>query len=307
MKKVLAIIGPTAVGKTDLSLEIAHQFKGEIISGDSMQVYRTLNIGTAKIMPEDREQIPHYLIDIRDIEQRYSVADFVAESQRLIDDITDRGGLPIIVGGTGFYLKALLYGMKLGGDAYDSEQIFRTKWHHYATQFGQQALWDKLNEYDPLAADKIPVTNERRVVRALEVIERTGKLFSEQQPQLKLQYDPYIVGLNTDRAVLYQRINQRVDIMVKSGLVQEARRLYDLGGKQFISGKGIGYRELFPYFDDEISLSEAIEQIKQDTRHYAKRQLTWFRNQLPTHWYDIIADQQVKQKIGMDIADWYKN
>jgi len=304
VKKVLAIIGPTAVGKTALSLELAAKFQGEIISGDSMQVYRGLDIGTAKIMPAERQHIPHYLIDIRNIDERYSVADFVAESRRLIDDISARGGLPMIVGGTGFYLKALLYDMNLGGDHFEQSKQVRNKWHDYATVHGQQALWDQLNEIDPDAACKIPVTNERRVVRALEVYERTGTLFSKQQTTLQPRYDAYVIGLNTDRAKVYERINQRVDQMLSMGLLDEARKLYEAGGEQWQSGKGIGYRELFPYFKDDISKASAIEKIKQDTRHYAKRQLTWFRHQIPVHWYDIIADPTPKEAIGTAVSAW---
>lgn len=303
MKKVLAIIGPTAVGKTALSLELAKKFHGEIISGDSMQVYRGLDIGTAKIMPTERENIPHYLIDIRNIDERYSVADFVKESRQLIDQISERG-LPMIVGGTGFYLKALLYDMNLGGDHFEQSERVRNKWHEYAVVHGQQALWNQLNAIDPAAAQKIPVANERRVVRALEVYERTGTLFSQQQTTLKPRYDAFVVGLNTDREKVYERINQRVDQMLSMGLVDEARRLYEAGGDQWQSGKGIGYRELFPFFKGQISENTAVEKIKQDTRHYAKRQLTWFRHQLPVHWYDIIADSSVKNDIGIAVSEW---
>lgn len=304
MKKVLAIIGPTAVGKTALSLELAKKFQGEVISGDSMQVYRGLNIGTAKIMLGERQHIPHYLIDIRNVDERYSVADFVQESQRLIDEISARGGLPMIVGGTGFYLKALLYNMQLGGDHFEQSQRVRNKWHAYATDHGQQALWDHLNQIDPDAAQKIPVSNERRVVRALEVYERTGTRFSKQQAALVPRYDAFVVGLYTERAKVYERINARVDQMLSMGLIDEARQLYKAGGEQWQSGKGIGYRELFPYFKGDISADTATERIKQDTRHYAKRQLTWFRHQIPVHWYDIIGDPNVKTDIGMDVSKW---
>lgn len=304
MKKVLAIIGPTAVGKTALSLELAKQFHGEIISGDSMQVYRGLNIGTAKIMPEERKGIPHYLIDIRDVNERYSVADFVSESRQLIDEITARGGLPMVVGGTGFYLKALLYDMNLGGDHFEQSEAVRKKWHEFAVRNGQQALWQRLNSVDPDAASKIPVSNERRVVRALEVYERTGILFSKQQTDLQPRYDAFVVGLNTERSVVYDRINTRVDQMISAGLIDEARSLYEAGGERWQSGKGIGYRELFLYFKAEMTKSEAVENIKQDTRHYAKRQLTWFRHQIPVHWYDIIADSGAKTEIGTAVSQW---
>lgn len=307
MKKLMAIIGPTAVGKTALSIKLAQAFNGEVISGDSMQVYQGLNIGTAKVTADEKQGVPHYLIDIKQPNERYSVADFVASAQQLIDEITARGHVPMIVGGTGFYLKALLYDMTLGGDAYEPSEAVRQKWHQYATIKGQQALWDHLASIDPDAAEKIPVSNERRVVRALEVYDRTGELFSKQSSGTKLRYDQLIIGLNTDRALLYQRINQRVDQMLDEGLEREARQLFDAGGKEWQSGKGIGYREFFPYFDHQQPKQETVEQIKQDTRHYAKRQLTWFRHQVPVTWFDIVQHPEQLPTIQDTVSHWLLN
>lgn len=307
MKKVMAIIGPTAVGKTALSIQLAQKFNGEVISGDSMQVYRGLDIGTAKVTAEEKQDVPHYLIDIKEPNERYSVADFVTSAEALIDEITARGHLPMIVGGTGFYLKALLYDMTLGGDKYEPSETVRRKWHQFAESNGQQALWDHLAEIDPEAAQKIPVSNERRVVRALEVYERTGILFSQQQSGTQLRYDPLIIGLNTDRALLYQRINQRVDQMLDEGLENEARQLFDAGGEQFAAGKGIGYREFFPYFNLQQTLPDTVAQIKQDTRHYAKRQLTWFRHQVPVTWFDIVQHPEQLPAIRETVSQWLRN
>ncbi len=304
MKKVVAIVGPTAVGKTALSIRLAHDLAGEVISGDSMQVYRHLDIGTAKVTPAEQAGVAHHLIDICNIDERFSAADFQERAKQAITEITNRHHLPLVVGGTGFYVSALVDNLQLGGDHFDqNSQQIRQKWQAVADQQGNQAVWDRLNEKDPAAAAKIPVNNVRRVIRALEVIETTGKLFS-QQPARQPLADFLLIGLNTDRQVLYQRINQRVDQMVKAGLVDEARWLFDHGGAQYQAGKGIGYRELFPYFRGEVSLSAAIERVKLDSRHYAKRQLTWFRNKLPVHWFDLVSGQDRIEDIEEFTKDW---
>ncbi len=304
MRKVVAIVGPTAVGKTALSIRLAHDLGGEVISGDSMQVYRHLDIGTAKVTPSERAGVPHYLIDICDINQRFSAADFQSQAQQAIGKITARGHLPLVVGGTGFYVSALVDNLQLGGDHFSeqSKQI-RQKWQNAAAKLGNQAIWEKLNEQDPEAAAKIPVNNVRRVIRALEVIETTGKLFS-QQPDRQPIADFLLIGLTTDRQVLYDRINRRVDQMVNAGLVDEARWLYDHGGENYQAGKGIGYRELFPYFRGEVTLPAAIEQVKLDSRHYAKRQLTWFRNKLSVHWFDLVSGRDSIEDIEAFTRDW---
>lgn len=306
MNKVLAIVGPTAVGKTSLSLTLAKKFDGEIISGDSMQVYQELNIGTAKISKQDQQGVAHHLIDICKIDQRFSVSDFKKQAAEQIKQITSRGHLPIIVGGTGFYLQALLEDLSLGNDTYDSSEKTRNKWHEYAKSHSQKELWRKLNAIDPKAAEKIPVTNEVRVVRALEVFDKTGHLFSEQNDDSKTIYDALLIGLNTDRKLLYKRINQRVDLMVADGLEDEAKWLYGQGGQDLPAGKGIGYREWYPYFENHLSKELVIEKAKQNSRHYAKRQLTWFRNKMDVNWFDIIRQPDEEQQIILKIQKWVR-
>lgn len=304
MVKVIAIVGPTAVGKTKLSIELAKKLNGEIISGDSMQVYRNLDIGTAKVTEREKQGVPHHLIDIRDCDQRFSVADFQKLANKAIVDIDKKGRLPIIVGGTGFYVQALVENLTLGDDHFDkTSNKIRTKWQSKAKENGNEYVWQYANKIDPVAARKIPVSNVRRAIRVIEVYERTGKLFSE-QANVPGDNDYYLVGLNTDRQVLYQRINDRVDQMIDTGLLSEARDLFDRGGMNYQSGKGIGYRELFPYFRGEVSLADAVDDIKKDSRHYAKRQLTWFRNKMTVHWYDLVNRQNSIDEIISDLRNW---
>lgn len=306
MTKVIAIVGPTAVGKTALSLKLAHALNGEIISGDSMQVYRHLDIGTAKVTPQEMVGIEHHLIDILDVHERFSVADFKQQAQAQIQAIAKRGHQPMIVGGTGFYLHALTHALVLGNDHFDQQsQAIRGHWHQVAQQAGNQFVWNVLAQKDPAAAQQIPVANLRRVIRALEVIEKTGRPFSL-QPQQTSPDEYFLVALTTERQLLYGRINQRVDQMVANGLLDEARWLYEQGGEALPAGKGIGYRELFAYFAGEISLAAAIEKIKLDSRHYAKRQLTWFRNQEECHWFDLVQGQSSTEEIQAHLERWLK-
>lgn len=307
MTKVLAIVGPTAVGKTDLSIKLAQKFAGEIISGDSMQVYRGLDIGTAKVTKEEMDGVKHHLIDIRNIDERFSVADFVQRASKDIQTIIKSGNLPIIVGGTGFYLQALLSGLELGGDEYENNQL-RQQLLSDAQNDGYEKLHHRLAEVDPDAAVGIPANNVRRVVRALEVYIKTGHRFSDQH-NTGNKYDAFVIGLTTDRELLYQRINQRVDQMIATGLVNEAKALFDQGGQGFQSGKGIGYRELFPYFEHQVSLDEAIDTIKKDSRHYAKRQLTWFRNKTEPkpNWYNLVEHPEAIKRINEDVTKWLAN
>lgn len=306
MKKILLIVGPTAVGKTDLSISLAKALNGEVISGDSMQVYRKLDIGTAKVTPEEMAGVPHHLIDVADVDQRYTVADFKQQASQAIDTITRHGHLPLVVGGTGFYLQGLVENLSLGADNYDQKsQMIREHWQQVALEKGPAFVWHHLNGIDPKAAGKIPVNNIRRSIRALEVIEKTGKLFSKQEKP-KPVYDYLTIGLTTDRKLLYQRINQRVDLMMKKGLLDEAQWLYGQGALELPAGKGIGYRELVPYFAGQQSLAACVEKIKQDSRHYAKRQLTWFRHHLNTHWFDLVTGKNRTEEIEEEIEAWLK-
>lgn len=303
-KKVLLIAGPTAVGKTALSLELAHQLNGEVISGDSMQVYRHLDVGTAKILPAQRQHVPHYLIDIKNVQQRFTVAEFVTRATALINDMTSRGKLPIIVGGTGFYLQSLLAGFKFGPTDANPDLAYRQRWFDLAAVNGNQAVWAALYDRDPQAAATIDAANLVRVVRALEYQHTSGQRFSAQTDQATDDLDALTICLTTDRELLYQRINQRVDQMLAGGLVEEARWLYDQNGRELPAGKGIGYHELFNYFEGQCDLDAAVALIKQDSRRYAKRQLTWFRNKMTVSWYDLLEHPEQRATIDRQISSW---
>ncbi|MBO0473573.1 tRNA (adenosine(37)-N6)-dimethylallyltransferase MiaA [Enterococcus ureasiticus] len=300
MKKVLVIAGPTAVGKTSLSIELAKKLNGEIISGDSMQVYKDLDIGTAKVTKEERVGIRHHLIDCRDLSETYSVADFQKEGRQAIDSITAKGKLPIVVGGTGLYVQALLYDFELG--AKDESTEIREKYEQFAETHGNQRLWELLQEKDNQAAESIHFNNRKKVIRALEVFDKTGFSILTPKEKPKKLYDYFLVGLETDRAVLYDRINMRVDIMMTQGLLIEAELLYKRQTKQSI--QGIGYKEFFPYFEGKETLDEAIEQVKQNSRRYAKRQLTWFRNRMNASWWDLVQAPDTMLTLEQDIEDW---
>ena len=301
MEKVLVIVGPTAVGKTALSVELAKKFNGEIISGDSLQIYKKLDIGTAKISTSEMSGIPHHLIDVIEPTDNYSVADFQKAGRQLITEITERGHLPIIAGGTGLYIQSLLYDYQLGAKEEVVSDV-RKKYEELAGKIGKKQLWEYLKEKDPLAAEKIHWNNQRKVIRALEVFEVTG--YSIMTPKEKPQclYEYCMIGLDTDRKLLYQRIDQRVDQMIAAGLVDEARFVYSLGEIQ--ASQGIGYKELYPYFKGEITLEEAVEQIKQNSRRYAKRQLTWFRNRLKAQWVDLLEQPKQQEEIKRVIKKW---
>lgn len=301
MEKVLVIVGPTAVGKTALSVELAKKFNGEIISGDSLQVYKKLDIGTAKIKTSEMEGIPHHLIDIIEPNETYSVADFQKAGRKLITEITERGHLPMIVGGTGLYIQSLLYDFQLGAKE-ESVTAVRKKYEELAETLSKKELWEYLKTKDPLAAEKIHWNNQRKVIRALEVFEVTGYSITTPQEEPARLYDYCMIGLNTERALLYQRINQRVDSMLKEGLLEEARFVYELGEVQ--ASQGIGYKEFYPYFKGEESLENVVEQLKMNSRRYAKRQLTWFRNRLDAHWFDLLAESSSMEQIDQLIRTW---
>lgn len=303
--KVIAIVGPTAVGKTSLSIELAKRFNGEIISGDSMQVYRGLDIGTAKVTSEEMEGIPHYLIDVRNDDESYSAADFQIAARQAIQEITKKGKLPIVVGGTGLYIQSLLWDYKLGSEGEVEDDSLRKKYEAFAEKNGNQALWEKLRTTDPLAAEKIHYNNRKKMIRALEVFQLTGHSILEPKEQPKKLYDSFLIGLNTERTVLYQRINQRVDLMVQQGLLEEAEKLAKTPNVQ--AAQGIGYKELFPYFSGNSSLAEALEEVKLHSRRYAKRQLTWFRNRMSVQWYDLVQHPEEILEIESAVAKWLKN
>lgn len=286
---LLVLIGPTAVGKTKLSLDIAKAWNAEIISGDSMQVYRGMDIGTAKIPQEEREGIPHHLIDICDPDYAYSVADFQSEAVRCIDDISSRGKLPFIVGGTGLYVESVCYQYQFADTG--SDEAFRLEQERYAQEHGTEALHKRLMDIDPPAAERLHPNDLRRVIRALEVHHLTGQTFSEQQAgQVKESpYELCIIGLTMDRAELYRRIELRVDLMMEQGLVEEVERIaakYRLPDNA-VSMQGLGYKEIVQYLQGNCTLEAAVELLKRDTRRFAKRQLSWFRHMKDIHWIDM--------------------
>lgn len=278
-KKIPLVIlaGPTAVGKTALSIELAKALNGEIISADSMQVYRRMDIGTAKITKEEMQGVPHHLIDICEPTEEWNVMRFVKESERLIREIHERGHVPIVAGGTGFYIHALAYGAEF------EEEETASELRKELEQWSTDDLHNKLKELDPVSAEKIHPNNRKRVIRAVEYAMDTGHPISELNERLKQKESPYALCylvLNLPREILYDRIEKRIDIMLEQGLVDEVRKLKDEGcDRSMVSMKGLGYKEILAYLDGECSLDEAVTILKRDTRHFAKRQLTWWRGE----------------------------
>ncbi|MCC3357398.1 tRNA (adenosine(37)-N6)-dimethylallyltransferase MiaA [Bacillus sp. REN16] len=297
-EKLVVLIGPTAVGKTKLSIELAKKLNAEIISGDSMQIYRGMDIGTAKISSTEMEGIPHHLIDIKEPHESFSVAEFQAVVRDLISDIHSRGKLPMIVGGTGLYIQSVIFDYKFTDDASNPE--YRKILEQQAAESGVDSLFQKLKEIDQQSAERIHPNNVRRVIRALEIFKTTGKTMTEYMDEQKqeLIYDVALVGLTMERDKLYERINNRVDLMIKSGLLEEVSILHSQGLRDCQSIQAIGYKEIYHYLDGALSLDEAITQLKQNTRRYAKRQLTWFRNKMEVKWFDMTANNEFEEKFN---------
>lgn len=276
--KVIAVVGPTASGKTSLAVEIAKAVGGEIISADSMQIYKGMFIATAQPSEEEKQGIPHHLISIIDPSETYSVAQFVSDAKRCIEDIVSRGNVPVIAGGTGLYIDSLLYGIDFGFVPDNSEM--RDKLRDRLEKEGAEKLLSELRQIDPETADTLHVNNAGRILRALEVYYLTGETISEQKRKSREKgsdYDSlYIYIEYADRQKLYDRIEKRVDIMVDMGLLEEAENFISLG-EETTAKQAIGYKELKPYFSGEYTLGEALDNLKKETRHYAKRQMTWFR------------------------------
>jgi tRNA dimethylallyltransferase len=296
-QKLLVIIGPTAVGKTMLSIEMAKRYHGEIISGDSMQIYRGMDIGTAKIKKDEMEGIPHHLIDIKEPFENFSVADFQLLVRAKIDEIAQKSKLPIIVGGTGLYIQSVIYDYQFSD--VPGDESYRLMLEERVQKIGNEALYKELLEVDPGSASQIHPNNVRRVIRALEIFHLTGKTMqdfqSKQQPDLL--YNTAIVGLSMEREKLYERINYRVDLMIEQGLIEEVKDLYQQGLRDCQSIQAIGYKEIFAYFDGKVTLEEAIANLKQNSRRYAKRQLTWFRNKMEVAWFDMTDAENISKKI----------
>lgn len=288
--KIIVVVGPTAVGKTALGIDLARKYEGEIISGDSQQVYRQLDIGTAKATKEEQDLVPHHLIDVRDVTEGYSAFDFVAEAGRRIEEIVDRGKLPIIVGGTGLYIQSLLEGYHLGGQVAHGEILAYRK---ELDSLSDEMLFGKIAEL----GIEIPQINRRRAIRQLELA-HFGQELENHEPA----YQALVIGLSDERSILYERINQRVDQMLEAGLLAEANWLYETYPTVQAS-LGIGYKEFFPYFAGQISLEEAVNKVKQNTRRFAKRQLTWFRNRMQVV-FDRVSEVGVRDKIYQRVGEF---
>ena len=287
MENLIIITGPTGIGKTELSLELAKKYKGEIISSDSMQIYKKLNIGTAKI-DLNKTRIPHHMIDIIEPSDNFTVADFKNQAKKIITDINNRGGLPFLIGGTGLYINSLVYNLDFTETEPDYD--YRDKLREILDQEGSEFLYEKLQDQDRAMAEKIHKNNAQRIIRALEILKsgnKKGDNFREENKDYNLIY----IGLNMDRAKLYEKINQRVDKMIDLGLVDEVKNLLDEGlDKKSQSLKAIGYKEVISYLDGEIDFDEMVDLIKKNSRHYAKRQLTWFRRDKRIKWFDRESD-----------------
>ena len=289
--KILAVAGPTASGKTALAVALAKAYNGEVISCDSMQIYRHLAIATAKPSAEEMQGVPHHLIDFLEPQERFSVADYVALAAKAAEDIRARGKLPILCGGTGLYFSAFIDGLRFSEAG--SDEQYRKHLEARAAKEGAEVLLEELRGFDPEAAAKLHPNNLKRIIRAMEHYKLTGETITNQNAQSKRipsVYDPLILGIGFhERAALYERINTRVDRMLEAGLLEEARWYFSQEG--FVTASAaIGYKELRPYFDGKCSLDEAVESLKKETRHYAKRQLTWFKRDTRIHW--IFTDEE---------------
>ena len=281
MKPMIILTGPTAAGKTELSIKLAEAVGGEIISADSMQVYKKMNIGTAKIMPEEMDGIPHYLVDELEPDEEFHVVRFQQMAKRAAEKIYEKGKIPIVVGGTGFYIQALLYDIDFSEE--DADRGYRDRLKKLAEEKGNGYLHRMLAEVDPESAQAVHENNIKRVIRALEFYEKTGtkiSMHNEQERTKESRYNFVYFVLTHERKILYDRINQRVDRMIEAGLIDEVRQLACEGDtKDMVSMQGIGYKEVFDYLEGKQDLAETAERIKKDTRHFAKRQLTWFRRE----------------------------
>ncbi|MBP3780999.1 MAG: tRNA (adenosine(37)-N6)-dimethylallyltransferase MiaA [Selenomonas sp.] len=311
-ERLIVILGPTAVGKTDLSIALAQKLQTEIISGDSMLFYRGFDIGSAKPTAEERQGICHHLIDNLEPEERFNVTDFVREARRLIHALNCQGKIPVIAGGTGLYIKALLEGYAFNETSDHSE--YRAQLTALAEEKGREYVHGLLRETDPEAAERIHAHNLRRVIRALEVAHFGGEQISRQREYnsdsaFDLCYDVYVVGLNRERQGLYERINKRVELMFAAGLENEVQNLLAGGvSRDMQAMQGIGYKETAAYLAGEMTREEAVELIKKSTRHFAKRQLTWYRKMPYINWYmaDEMTAAELLQNVLQDVAGFFR-
>lgn len=300
---MVILTGPTAVGKTALSIELAKRINGAVISADSMQVYKHMDIGSAKILPEEMQGIPHYMIDELEPEEEFHVVRFVEMAKKYLAEIYAAGKIPIIAGGTGFYIQALLYDIDFTDQK--SDEAYRSRLETLAKEQGREKLHEMLREVDPASAEAIHANNMKRVIRALEFYHLTGKRISEHNEQERKKSSPYNFAyfvLTDDRAKLYERIDKRVDHMIEQGLVDEVQKLKEMGcHRDMVAMQGLGYKEILAYLDSELTLEEAVYIIKRETRHFAKRQLTWFKREREVFWVEKDAYNYQEDKMLEDI------
>lgn len=301
--KVVVIVGPTASGKTALSIELAKRINGEIISSDSMQIYKDMDIGTAKVTNEEMQGIKHYLVDFVRPDCRYTVSDFKKDSENAMKEILSKGKIPIVVGGTGLYVNSLIYGIEYQDMKFDEE--YRNELMKIAeTEDGLKKIYEQAKNIDPEATYKISSNDKKRIIRILEIYKATGKTKTEQEiisRQNEVEYDFKVFGITMERSKLYERINLRVDIMLKQGLENEVKNLISKYSEFPTAMQGLGYKEIVEFFEGKISHEEMIEKIKQESRRYAKRQLTWFRKNKETIWLD--AENGINKNIDIILEE----
>ena len=296
--KVIVICGPTASGKTALSIELAKKINGEIVSCDSMQIYKDMDIGTAKPTIEEMQGIKHYMLDFVSPDERYSVADYKKQAKQAIREIIEKGKVPIVVGGTGLYVDSLIYEIEYQNIEFDEK--YRKQLEERSEKEGLEVLYNEAKKIDPEAIIKISPNDKKRILRILEIYEATGKNKTEQEKESRkneVEFDYKVYAISWDREKLYDRINQRVDIMIDQGLIEEVQKIYSKYNKFPTAMQGLGYKEVLEYLEGKCNKQEMIDKIKQETRRYAKRQLTWFRKNKQTIWLD--AQDKIQNNINI--------
>ncbi len=306
-KRILAIVGPTAVGKTAFSIELAKAFSGEIVSCDSMQLYKFMDIGSAKPSKEELDSVPHHMIGVVNPKESFSAVRYKEMAAKEVEGIFDRGNLPLIVGGTGLYLDALIYDMDFAARP-EEDETYREELYELAETRGVEALFERLKEVDPEAAERIHPNNIKRVVRAIEAAEKGfGIEDYSRDKEYSRDLNPLIMGITMERRALYDRIDRRVDTLMDMGLLDEVKSLMDMGlDENYYSMQGIGYKELIAYYKGEYDFDRAIELIKRNSRHYAKRQLTWFKRYEDIKWFDLSTYEKGEEALE-DMIQWMKS
>lgn len=303
MKPIVYVIGgPTASGKSKLAVELAKKVNGEIISADSMQIYKEMNIGTAKVNKEEMQGVQHYLVDFVSPDERYSVSNFKKDAEKAIEKILEKGKTPIVVGGTGLYIDSLIYGIEFQNEEVDLE--YREKLNKIADEKGLESLYKKAQEIDPEAMKKISINDRKRIIRVLEIYHKTGKTKTEQELQSRkneVKYEYKVFAITMNREKLYERIEKRIDFMIEQGLIEEVKQILEKYHTFPTAMQGLGYKEVVEYLEGSCTKEEMIEKIKKETRHYAKRQLTWFRKNKETIWLDgeKSTDENVSIILGL--------